>query len=70
MVFDASESKQGKYMPGSHIPILPPEELMQTNPDFILILPWNIADEIKSQLSYLNKKKTKFLVAIPNLKIL
>ena len=49
-VCDAASAKQGKYMPGSHIPILPPSVLVEFNPDFVVILPWNIAEEVTSQL--------------------
>lgn len=66
-VFDAAKSKQGQFLPGSHIPILPPEKLENLNPDFLLILPWNIADEIKIQNSKLRNKGTKFVTAIPKL---
>ena len=68
-IFDAAKAKQNQFMPGSHIPILPPEKLMQTNPDFILILPWNIADEVKSQNPWAIKKGIKFVTAIPKLVI-
>lgn len=50
VVYDASESKQGKYMPGSHIPIKDPDDMKDFNPDCILILPWNIQDEIKNKI--------------------
>ena len=66
-VCDAAPSKQGKFMPGSHIPIRCPEVLLEIKPDFILILPWNIADEVKLQNVSLYKIKSKFLIAIPNL---
>lgn len=69
-VCDSGPSKQNKFLPGTRIPIFSPDYLKKNQPDYLLILPWNIADEIKSQLSYLKKKKTKFLVAIPKLKIL
>ena len=69
-VCDSAPSKQNKFLPGTRIPIYHPDYLKKNQPDYLLILPWNIADEIKSQLSFLNKKKTKFLVAIPKLKIL
>ena len=70
-VYEIKGSKKtGHYVPGTRIPIFPPDYLKKNQPDFLLILPWNIADEIKLQLSYLKKKKTKFLVAIPKLKIL
>ena len=68
-VFDASKSKQGKFMPGSHIPILSPNFLEEMFPDYLLILPWNIADEVKSQNDFLSKKGVKFVTAIPNLVI-
>ena len=66
-VFDASESKQGKFMPGSRIPILAAEVLEELYPQYILILPWNIAEEIVEQLSYLRNRGTKFLIAVPRL---
>lgn len=68
-VCDAASAKQGKFMPGSHIPILPPSVLVEFNPDFVVILPWNIAEEITSQLEKLVTKDTKFVTAVPELKI-
>ena len=68
-VCDAASSKQGKFMPGSHIPILPPSVLTDFNPDFVVILPWNIAEEITSQLESLVTKNTKFVTAVPRLQI-
>jgi hypothetical protein len=68
-VCDAAPSKQGRYMPGSHIPILPPEALKEYQPDFILVLPWNILEEIKNQISGVITKNTKFVIAIPELLI-
>ena len=70
IVCDAAPAKQGKYMPGSHIPILPPSALAELNPDFVLILPWNIADEVSSQLLGLSTKGTQFVTAVPALEIL
>ncbi len=69
-VCDAAQAKQGKYMPGSHLPILKPEALFESQPDFVLILPWNIADEVKHQNSHLSSLGTKFVTAVPELKIL
>tara|TARA_B110000858_G_scaffold193455_1_gene245976 strand:+ start:2892 stop:4115 length:1224 start_codon:yes stop_codon:yes gene_type:complete len=69
-VYDAAKSKQGKFLPGSHIPILSPEFLSKTNPDFLLILPWNIADEVRLQNNFLIEKGVKFVIAIPNLTII
>lgn len=68
-VCDAAPSKQKKYMPGSHIPILDPSHLQKRAVDFVLILPWNLADEIAEQLSYLRKGGTKFVIAVPELRI-
>lgn len=68
-VFDASKFKQGKFLPGSHIPILSPDRLLKKKPKFILILPWNIANEIKSQYTNLKKMGVKFVTAIPELYI-
>jgi SAM-dependent methyltransferase len=70
VVFDAAKSKQGKYMPGSHIPILPSESLADLLPDCLLILPWNIADEIKNENNALAEKGTKFVTAVPKLAFL
>ncbi len=69
VVYDAAKAKQNKFMPGSHIPILDPKELINNRPDYILILPWNIATEVKNDLSYLAEKGTKFVTAVPKLEI-
>lgn len=68
-VCDAANAKQGKFMPGSHIPILPPQALDERRPDYVLILPWNIAAEIRSQYRALAKSGTRFVTAIPELRI-
>jgi hypothetical protein len=68
-VCDAAEAKQGKYMPGSHIPILAPEAMMQSKPDYVLILPWNIATEVKQQLSFIQNWGGQFVTAVPILQI-
>ena len=68
-VCDASAAKQGKYMPGSHIPIYDPIMLDNIDPDYVIILPWNLADEITQQLNYLRDKGVKFVTAVPELKI-
>ena len=69
-VYDGAKSKQGKFMPGSHIPILPSKDIHKARPDYVLILPWNIAEEIKLQNISLSRTGTKFVTAVPNLKIL
>ena len=68
-VCDAAPAKQGKYMPGSHIPILPPSALAESAPDYLLILPWNIAAEVKQQNAALAAQGTKFVTAVPSLSI-
>jgi hypothetical protein len=68
-VCDAAASKQGQYMPGSHIPILPPSALYDGELDTILILPWNIATEVKQQTSALAERGVKFVTAVPYLVI-
>jgi len=69
-VSDAAEAKQGKYLPGSHIPILSPKAITEAKPDYVLILPWNIAGEIKDQLSFILDWGGKFVTAVPELTIL
>ncbi len=68
-VFDAAPSKQGKYMPGSHIPIHPAAALEQMQFDYLLILPWNIADEVTRQLAHLAEAGVRFVTAVPQLVI-
>jgi len=68
-VCDAAPSKQGKLMPGSHIPILPPSVLEEKRPDYVLILPWNIADEVKRQLAGLAAQGTRFVTAVPEVRV-
>lgn len=68
-VCDAAPSKQGRWMPGSRIPILPPAELMARRPDTVLILPWNIAPEVIRLNAALAESGTRFVTAIPRLKI-
>ena len=68
-VCDAAKAKQGQYMPGSHIPILAPERLAEIKPDFVLILPWNIAGEVIEQLAPLREIGTRFVTAVPWLEI-
>ncbi|WP_136524514.1 class I SAM-dependent methyltransferase [Geomonas ferrireducens] len=66
-VVDASPYKQGKLLPGSHIPVVSEEVLRVARPDYLLILPWNIKVEIVQQLEYARQWGTRFLVAIPSL---
>jgi hypothetical protein len=68
-VCDAAPAKQGKFMPGSHIPILPPEVLASRRPDYLLVLPWNIADEVRRLNVALTDQGTKIVTAVPRLVI-
>ena len=68
-VVDKNPAKQGKFMPGSHIPIVSPEALQSQRPDYLVILPWNIADEVKQQNTALTKLRTQFVTAVPKLEI-
>lgn len=69
-VCDAALSKQGKYLPGSHIPILPPLALQERRPDYIIILPWNIAAEVRQQNAAAAEWGGTFVVAVPSLRVL
>jgi hypothetical protein len=66
-VVDLNPYKQGNLLPGSRIPIVGENKLLESPPDVLLILPWNLFGEIKEQLSYLSKNGTKFLRAVPQL---
>lgn len=68
-VCDAATAKQGKFMPGSHIPILPPSALLENRPDYVLILPWNIAAEVRAQNAKLAELGTRFVTAVPRLEV-
>lgn len=67
VVFDAAESKQGKFLPGSHIPVLAPALISDHRPDILVILPWNIAEEVMEQQAHVAEWGGEFVVAIPNL---
>lgn len=67
---DLNPHKQNTYLPGSHIPVKAPEEICKTKPDYIFITPWNIKDEIIEQLEYTKEWGCKFIVAIPEPKVL
>jgi hypothetical protein len=69
-VADLSPHKQGKFLPGSHIPVLHPDEIRNRKPTFVVILPWNLQEEIMAQLSYIREWGGKFVVAVPELEVL
>ncbi|TKZ15781.1 class I SAM-dependent methyltransferase [Shimia litoralis] len=68
-ICDAAPAKIGKLMPGSHIPILAPSALRENRPDYLIILPWNIAAEVKAQCSDLAALGTRFVTAVPTLEV-
>ena len=67
---DRNPYKQGQFLPGTHIPIRHPDALEQARPDYILILPWNLKDEIMSQLSYTREWGARCVVPIPEVEVL
>ena len=66
---DRSPYKQGNFLPGTHIPIFHPDTIKDTKPDYILILPWNLKDEIMSQMSYIRDWGGEFVVPIPEVEV-
>ena len=66
---DRNPYKQGKYTPGTHIPILPPEQLFEFRPDYVLVLPWNLRDEILEQLAGIRSWGGQFVFPIPRVEI-
>jgi hypothetical protein len=66
---DRSPAKQGKYLPGTHIPIYPPDRLALTRPDYILVLPWNLKEEITEQLAYTRSWGCRLVFPIPVLEV-
>ncbi|MGA2362161.1 MAG: class I SAM-dependent methyltransferase [Candidatus Aminicenantales bacterium] len=66
---DRNPYKQGKFTPGTHIPIFSPDRIRETRPDYLFILPWNFKDEIMGQMSYIRDWGGKFIVPIPEVKV-
>jgi len=69
-VCDAAPSKQGKFLPGSRIPILASTALKEDKPNVVLVLPWNIADEIMQQHAYVRNWGGEFVVSVPRIEII
>ncbi len=67
---DRSPHKQGRFLPGTHIPVHAPERIAQTKPDYVLILPWNLQDEIMEQMTHIRGWGGRFVVPIPRLAVL
>lgn len=68
-VVDKNPAKQGHLLPGSHLPIYAPEKLMETKPDYVVILPWNIADEIALEMAVVRAWGGQFVTAIPEIRV-
>jgi SAM-dependent methyltransferase len=68
-VVDRNPAKQGRYLPGSRIPVVGAEELTKVRPDFVVIFPWNLRDEVMSELAYIGEWGGRFVTAVPELKI-
>jgi SAM-dependent methyltransferase len=66
---DRNPYKQGKFLPGTHIPIFHPDKIKETKPDYVLILPWNFKEEIMEQVGYIREWGGQFVVPIPEVKI-
>lgn len=69
-VVDKNPNKQGVFLPGSRIPVLAPDIIKQTKPDYVLVLPWNLKSEIIEQLSYIKDWQGKFIFAIPHVEVI
>ncbi len=68
-VVDLSPHKQGQYLPGTHVPIHAPDKIKATKPDYVLILPWNLRDEIMQQMDYIREWGGAFVVPIPEARV-
>ncbi|HKT46186.1 MAG TPA: class I SAM-dependent methyltransferase [Candidatus Acidoferrales bacterium] len=66
---DRNPYKHGRFLPGTHVPIFPPERIRETQPDFLLILPWNLKDEIIKQNAFIREWGGKFIVPIPEVQV-
>ena len=69
-VVDRSPHKQGCFLPGTHLPISHPEKVKETRPDYLLILPWNLVDEIRGQMAYIHDWGGQFVVPIPEVRVI
>jgi len=68
-VVDRNPAKQGHWLPGSRIPIVAEARIREEKPDYLLILPWNLAPELMSQLAYIRAWKGRFVIAVPELEV-
>lgn len=68
-VVDASPHKQSKFLPGIHIPVVNEDKIRNNKPDYVVILPWNLKDEISAQLDYVRSWDAKFVIAVPTIEV-
>ena len=66
---DRSPHKQGQFLPGTHIPILAPEHVLESKPDFLLVLPWNLKDEIMQDMAHIRDWGGRFVFPIPEVTV-
>jgi hypothetical protein len=66
---DRSPHKQGRFLPGTHIPIYHPDKIKETQPNYLLILPWNIKNEVMQQMRFIREWGGKFIIPIPNIEV-
>jgi hypothetical protein len=66
---DRNPYKHGKFLPGTHIPIFSPDKIEETRPDYLLILPWNLKDEIMEQMAHIREWGGQFVVPIPEVMV-
>ena len=69
LVADRNPAKQGKFLPGSRIPIVPEQVLREARPDYVVILPWNLRSEVTQQLAYIRDWGGSFVTAVPRLEV-
>jgi protein tyrosine phosphatase (PTP) superfamily phosphohydrolase (DUF442 family) len=68
-VVDRNPYKQGKFLPGTHIPIFAPQKIDETKPDYVLILPWNLKHEVMQQMTHIRQRGGQFVVPIPQVEV-
>ena len=66
---DLNDSKAGKFLPGTHIPIYGPDKILETKPDYVVILPWNLKNEIMEQMRDIRSWGGQFVVLMPTTRI-
>ena len=67
---DRSPHKQGRFLPGTHIPIYRPDKVKETTPDYLLILPWNLAEEVMAQMACIREWGGRFVIPIPEVRVI